>query len=219
MVRKRRNWPFDDFDDFFGWDIEEEFERMRRMMDMMLQRAMEGDMKLGEPMVYGFSMRVGPDGKPIIQQFGNTMPRRIGEGKEVSEGFAREPLTDIMESDDKITITAELPGVSKEDIDLRVDRDSVTIRAERKHETERKGRNYYVKERGYSTFYRTRPTIDHLSVPDVVEILTAKRTKRALITHFSLEMLRKNPLRVAKEITEKTGVETTAAHDGMVLEV
>ena len=70
-----------------------------------------------------------------------------------------------------------------------------------------------------STFYGRRPNIDHLSVPDVVEILTAKRPKRALITHFSLEMLRKNPLRVAKEITEKTGVETTAAHDGMVLEV
>ena len=130
MARKKRNWPFDDFDDFFGWDIDEEFERMKRMMDMMLQRAMEGDMKLGEPMVYGFSMRVGPDGKPIIQQFGNTVPRRIGEGKEVSEGFAREPLTDIMESDDKITITAELPGVSKEDIDLTVSKDKVTIKVD-----------------------------------------------------------------------------------------
>ena len=69
----------------------------------------------------------------------------------------REPPTDLIDEGDHFILVVELPGVSKEDIDLRVDRDSVTIRAERKHETERKGRNYYVKERGYSTFYRTIP--------------------------------------------------------------
>ncbi len=127
MVRRRRNWPFDDFDDFdsfFDMDMEKEFERMRRMMDMMMESAMTGDM--GEPMVYGFSMKVGPDGKPVIQEFGNTRPmRQMGSGE--SKGFAREPLTDVIESNDTITITAELPGVSKEDIDLRVNRDSVAI--------------------------------------------------------------------------------------------
>ncbi len=131
MKRRKRNWPFDSpFDDILDWDIEEEFERMRKMMDMMMQRAMEGDLRSREPIVYGFSMKVGPDGKPIIQQFGNTMPRKLGEAKESSEGFAREPLTDIMESDENITITAELPGVSKEDIDLTVSRDKVTIKVD-----------------------------------------------------------------------------------------
>ena len=70
-----------------------------------------------------------------------------------------------------------------------------------------------------STFYRRRPNIDHLSVPDVVEILKAKKPKRAVITHYSLEMLRANPQRVAKEIEEKTGVETVAAEDLSALEV
>lgn len=133
MRRKRRNWPFDSpFDDFFDMDIEEEFERMRRMMDMMMQRAMESDMQSGEPMVYGFSMRIGPDGKPVIQQFGNTFPRRIGEGEsaESRESFAREPLTDVMESEDSITITAELPGVSKEDIELMVAEDKLIIKVD-----------------------------------------------------------------------------------------
>ena len=131
MHRKRRNWPFDSpFDDFFDMNIDEEFERMKRIMDMMMHRAMEGDMRIGEPMVYGFSMRVGPDGKPVIQQFGNTIPKKLGESKEMSEGFAREPLTDIMESDDSITITAELPGVSKEDIDLTVTKDTLTIKVD-----------------------------------------------------------------------------------------
>ncbi len=128
MVRRRRNWPFDDFDDFdsfFDMDMDREFERMRRMMDMMMERAMSGEM--GEPMVYGFSMKVGPDGKPIIQEFGNTRPvRQMGSGSE-SSGFAREPLTDVMESDDTVTITVELPGVSKEDIDLRINGDRAVI--------------------------------------------------------------------------------------------
>lgn len=133
MRRKRRNWPFDSpFDDFFDMDIEEEFERMRRMMDMMMQRAMESDMQSGEPMVYGFSMRIGPDGKPVIQQFGNTFPRRIGEGEsaESQESFAREPLTDVMESEDSITITVELPGVSKEDIELMIAEDRLIIKVD-----------------------------------------------------------------------------------------
>ena len=70
-----------------------------------------------------------------------------------------------------------------------------------------------------TTFYEKRPNIDHLSVPDVVEILREKRPKKALITHFSLEMLKKNPFKVAKEIREKTDIETIAAYDGMVLEI
>ena len=124
-TRRRRNWPFDDLDDFDPFfDMDREFERMRRMMDSMMQMAVNGD--LGEPMVYGVSMKVGPDGKPIIQEFGNTRPvRQVGSGESV--GFSREPLTDVMESDDSITITAELPGVSKEDIDLRASRDRLIV--------------------------------------------------------------------------------------------
>ena len=69
-----------------------------------------------------------------------------------------------------------------------------------------------------STFYGRRKNIDHLSVEDVIEILKVKRPKRAVITHYSLELLRQNPLKVAKEIEEKTGVETIAAQDFGLLE-
>jgi len=70
-----------------------------------------------------------------------------------------------------------------------------------------------------ATFYRKRPNIEHLSVEDVEKILLEKVPKRALITHYSLEMLQKNPFKVAKEITEKTGVETLAVDDMDVIEV
>ena len=70
-----------------------------------------------------------------------------------------------------------------------------------------------------TTFYRKRPTIDHLAVEDVIKILSEKKPKKAVITHYSLEMLKENPLKVAKEIREKTGVETIAAEDFKVLEI
>ena len=70
-----------------------------------------------------------------------------------------------------------------------------------------------------STFYRKRPNIDHLSVPDVIEILKKVKPQRAVITHYSLEMLTANPLKVAKEIEIETGIETIAAQDLKVIEV
>ena len=70
-----------------------------------------------------------------------------------------------------------------------------------------------------TTFYRRRATIDHLNVEDVVKILQIKKPKRAIITHYSVEMLLKNPLKVAKEIEEKTGVKTLAAEDGSIFEI
>jgi len=70
-----------------------------------------------------------------------------------------------------------------------------------------------------ATFYRKRPHIDHLSVEDVIKILREKKPKKAVITHYSKEMLLKNPLKVAKEISSQTGVETIAVEDLSVVEV
>jgi ribonuclease BN (tRNA processing enzyme) len=70
-----------------------------------------------------------------------------------------------------------------------------------------------------ATFYRKRPKIEHLSVSDVERIILEKKPKKALLTHYSLEMLQKNPLKVAKKLTEKTGVETVAADDMSLIEV
>lgn len=142
MSKKRRKKDYDDddywherdsfFDDFFDFgDIDREFERMREFMDRITKRAMRGELSQGEygPYVYGFTMRLGPDGKPRIEEFGNTKPPRRLEGgeKEEFEIAEREPLTDVIESDDSISITLEIPGVEKDDIELRVEEDSVTI--------------------------------------------------------------------------------------------
>ena len=142
MTKKRRKKNIDDhdiwsgsdsfFDDFFEFgDIDREFERMREFMDMISKRAARGELSQGEhgPYVYGFSMRVGPDGKPNIQEFGNTKPPKLLESGE-SEKYElaeREPLTDVMDCDDSISITLEIPGVDKDEIELTVEEDQVSI--------------------------------------------------------------------------------------------
>ncbi|MEM2944005.1 MAG: archaeal heat shock protein Hsp20 [Methanomassiliicoccales archaeon] len=117
MVRDKKK---KDWDDFFG-DFDDEFEEMRRRIERIMEKFFSGDLHFDrEPMIYGFSMRIGPDGKPRIQEFGNTIRQR-------EEAAKREPLTDIIEEADKVRIIVELPGVEKEDIKLNATEDSLEI--------------------------------------------------------------------------------------------
>lgn len=75
------------------------------------------------PFVYGYSMKIGPDGKPEISEFGNLKATR--DGPKVKE--EREPLVDIIETDGEIHVVVELPGVDKQDINLQGDENSLTI--------------------------------------------------------------------------------------------
>ena len=111
--KKRSDW--DDFFDEFG----QEFSEMRNQFDQIMESFMRGELDPeSKPLIYGFSMRVGGDGAPMIQEFGNAMgASQPGESKEL----LREPLTDIIESDDKVRVIVELPGVEKKDIKLNAD--------------------------------------------------------------------------------------------------
>ena len=76
------------------------------------------------PIIYGYSITIGPDGKPIIREFG-TVPKKI-EGRPIIE---REPLVDVTETEDEIIVTAETPGVRKEEIKIEVRDSELEIRA------------------------------------------------------------------------------------------
>jgi|Deesub1362A_J573_1020465.scaffolds.fasta_scaffold01683_5 HSP20 family protein len=66
----------------------------------------------------------------------------------------RSPFCDVQETDKEIIITAELPGVSKEDIKINATEHEVEIEAEVKREAEEKKAGYLRSERQYSKFYR-----------------------------------------------------------------
>lgn len=67
------------------------------------------------------------------------------------------PRIDIAESKDAIDLTAELPGVDEQDVDVTLDDGVLTIRGEKKAERDEKDKdkNWHVVERSYGSFSRT----------------------------------------------------------------
>ncbi len=107
------------------FNIFEEFDRLEEMMDKMMSQAFKTSSGKGfyVPYVYGFSMSLGPDGKPVIRKFGNVRKSRFGP--KVRE--EKEPLVDVMEEGEDVVVVAELPGVEKDDIDLHTAYDELVI--------------------------------------------------------------------------------------------
>lgn len=67
------------------------------------------------------------------------------------------PRLDMSESENDLTIKAELPGIDPKDVDLRVQGNVLTIRGEKKQEKEEKRRDYQYVERQYGSFHRSVP--------------------------------------------------------------
>lgn len=65
------------------------------------------------------------------------------------------PSIDVTQNDSQICITAELPGVKEEDVDVSVDKDVLTIRAEKRIERDADTDVRHVRERAYGTFQRS----------------------------------------------------------------
>lgn len=62
---------------------------------------------------------------------------------------------DIEEDEDSYTLTADIPGVQKEDIDLKADEETLSIAAETSEELEEHNEKYVRRERSQRTFQRT----------------------------------------------------------------
>jgi HSP20 family protein len=151
--------PFSRIGNFSGdWlgDLPRQFEQMRRQMERMFQEQFtdidktkipkdlikeyqtpEGA-KVREvgPLVYGYSMTVGPDGKPKVREFGNARSlfgsRGISSasaatsGKPLTAGEI-EPLSDITTTDKEVKVVVEMPGIDKKDIKISAYDSSVEI--------------------------------------------------------------------------------------------
>ena len=129
--RKRRRNPFDifGFDDDFINDLlndDRVMDDIRRMTEEMMK--MFSQAQPGKPVVHGFKIQFGPDGRPRIEDFGNRHMKTDKGEAVISE--EREPLTDIIEGDDDVAVTVEIPGVEKEDIDLNVTNDALEIKVD-----------------------------------------------------------------------------------------
>lgn len=89
----------------------------------------EGD-KVREvgPIVYGYSMTIGPDGKPRVKEFGNVKsPMRTGFFGTPMISSEREPMSDMTITDKEVKIAVEMPGVSKENIKINAINGTVEV--------------------------------------------------------------------------------------------
>jgi HSP20 family protein len=65
------------------------------------------------------------------------------------------PSIDVAETDEDIVVTAELPGVKQEEVDITIADDVLTLKGEKKEEKEVKEKNYHRIERSYGSFQRS----------------------------------------------------------------
>jgi HSP20 family protein len=135
--RMRDNWglPSLGFRSQIFSDMDRWTERMFKTFEDLEQRAEKGQLP-ANTMYYGYSVTIGPDGKPQIREFGNVKPSLGGK----LELGPREPVieTTIDEKQGKVKVVAEMPGVQKDDIKTELTENSVMIKAEngnRKYET------------------------------------------------------------------------------------
>lgn len=67
------------------------------------------------------------------------------------------PKIDVSETNDAVHVTAELPGMKEEDVEVTLSDGSLVIQGEKRAESEQKDKNYHRVERSYGTFRRSIP--------------------------------------------------------------
>ncbi len=107
------------------------------------------------------------------------------------------PSIDVVDTGEGIKITAELPGMEQNDIDISITKDVLNIKGEKKAEKEEKGKGFYRMERSYGSFNRTIP------IPAEVDTDKVEATFKKGILTISLPKTDK-ALRDAKRISIKS---------------
>lgn len=83
------------------------------------------------------------------------------------QSFDWTPRVNVEELEDKFEITAEIPGMKKEDIDIEVRDGILTIKGERKFEKEEKDTNFNICERSCGTFQRDFTLPENVTTDDI----------------------------------------------------
>ncbi len=127
--KKKKNDVDDFFESFFNDDFSKVLNKMIKDIQEQMQ-SIDTDFEKIEhapgvkKRTYGFSMKIGPDGHVKIEEFGDIPSKK--SSKKAKEPL-RQPLVDVMNKDKEIAVIAELPGVSKKDIKLKLSKDKKTL--------------------------------------------------------------------------------------------
>ena len=139
-TRRRRGspfgpWGFPDIDEMMR-EMERAFSEQFKDLEKEVPKGLVRESRTPEggvkkeigPIVYGYSVTIGPDGKPVVREFGNVRRSQGRPSKAIQD--KREPLVDVISSGKDVRVIAEMPGVNKEDINVTVNEKSVVILVE-----------------------------------------------------------------------------------------
>ena len=110
-----------DYDTFLPDEFDNLWRRMSRnfvdMDDIFEDLKSTDNLQTFGPYYYGYTMTMGPDGKPIVKEFGNIKPTMLPTSE------TREPFVDVLVDDKEkvLKLIAEMPGVEKKDIKIVVE--------------------------------------------------------------------------------------------------
>ena len=114
---------------FFDDEFDNLFKRMSRSfmnLDDVFEEVKEPGVHSSGPFYYGYTMTIGPDGKPVVKEYGNVKPGLLPTSD------SREPFVDTLVDDKEKTLklVAEMPGVEKKDVKVVVNEKTISIDAE-----------------------------------------------------------------------------------------
>ena len=103
------------------------------------------------------------------------------ENRELAATGDWAPRVDISETDNEFIITAEIPDVNKDDVNVTVENGVLAIRGERKQEKEEEGKKFHRIERYYGSFTRS------FTLPDNVDQTKIKASFKDGMLNLKIE--------------------------------
>lgn len=96
-----------------------------------------------------------PDSLPRLREVEDMLSRLWHNGADGLLTDTLSPSIDLSETDGSVDVRMDIPGVTADDIDIRVNGTLLTIGGQRKEEKEEKGRTFHRIERTEGSFTRT----------------------------------------------------------------
>ncbi len=93
----------------------------------------------------------------LMRDFSDEMDRILRGAAPATDGGAWSPAIDIQQCNGNLVVTAELPGLKKEEVKVELTDDALIIEGERKREHKEDHEGFHRWERSYGQFYRSIP--------------------------------------------------------------
>jgi HSP20 family protein len=128
----------------------------------------------------------------LFNMFFSHSPYQLGPGtalqnQEPREFELKELLADVQETDTHVIVTAEFPGIERDDIDVKVRDDRVEMKAQARHEVREEEEGFTAYGRRYLGFYKAIP------LPTPVRSDEAKTTYKNGVLEVTLPKKEQSP--------------------------